>query len=118
MMNSPSRRLRPAATLTLLGLLLVCSGCAQLELDTYSSYEDWMVARQDPFDIESFGVETEKYGAVDYLLNDCVIRTPIFAVYDASRCVLSAFTLPYYALGGGKESDPTTTVADLPTGLE
>jgi hypothetical protein len=76
-----------------------------------------MVAREDPFDPEDLGVETEKYGAVDYLLNDCVIRAPIFALYDTSRCVLSAVTLPYYALGGGAE-DTREAARDLPVHLE
>jgi len=100
-------------------LLIFCaagfSGCALVDFGAYDSFDAWFACRKETFDIEDYGVDLEKRGHPDYVVNDLVIRTPVFVLYDTARIPLILVAAPYYMVkslapgdgdvggGGGKE---------------
>jgi hypothetical protein len=81
-------------------LLIVCaagfSGCALVDFGAYDSFDAWFVCRKDTFDVEDLGMDLEKYGHPDYVVNDLVVRTPVLVVYDTARIPLILVAAPYY----------------------
>ena len=113
--------IRPAlaACCVVLGLTAILPGCALVQFDRYDSFDGWFSATRDPFEPESIGVGgLEKGGTPDYVVNDLIIRSPVFLGYDLARFPLILVAVPRYALfptGKKKEirSDHSTP-ADKP----
>jgi hypothetical protein len=107
--------LRGLGGCVLLALLAgALSGCALTDFGAYRSFDDWFVCRHDTFAIEEYGVELPKYGHPDYVVNDLVIRPPIFIVYEAARFPLIVVAAPYYALGGGSSGGDSAAASSPP----
>lgn len=87
------------------GLALVClstSGCGLFELDTYDGFGDWYVGRSYSEEPEGLvrGVVVESWEgtAGGYIVNDLVIRTPVYFGYEVVRTVLIPVALPWYGV--------------------
>jgi hypothetical protein len=98
-MRQAKTRLVLVACSVVLGLGVFLPGCALVQFDRYDSFDGWFSATRDPFDPESLGVDgLKKNGTPDYVLNDLIIRSPIFLVRDLARIPLILVAIPRYAL--------------------
>jgi len=90
----------PTQSVLAVSLLIVVaaglSGCALVDFGAYDSFDEWYVCRKDTFNIEDCGVELEKHGHPDYVVNDMVIRSPVYLLYDTARVPLILVAAPYY----------------------
>jgi len=110
--SSPGRRY--AGTLfsrfLILPALLMLAGCSHLKFNAYENMDDWYAAREDTFDIEDVGIQGIDGSFGGYVVNDLVIRSPVYAVYDLTRLAVSPIAWPYYTYKyvarGFKRRDP------------
>ena len=84
--------------LLLLGTLPAMMGCSVLRLQTYDTFDEWYVDREQDMDtyIDSVGVEALEGTFTGYVLNDLLMRTPAFVTYEVTRTALISVALPFY----------------------
>lgn len=99
--------------LLLLGTVPALTGCSLLRLGTYETFDEWYVDRERDIDvyIDSIGVEALEGTFTGYVLNDLVLRTPVFVTYEATRTALIPVALPFYtakcAVGSASHDNET-----------
>ncbi len=92
-------------------LVLAASGCSLLRFGAYDSFDEWYVGREETFEADDIGFGTLHGSFTGYVVNDVVLRTPVYVAYELARTGLIPIALPYYAYGsllseGDRDASP------------
>lgn len=93
---------------TLLALTMLSTfGCSHVQFGSHASFDAWYVGRDDVLRVDQLGFTGMDGTFPGYVINDLVIRTPVYIVYEATWLVLVPVALPYYgvkSLSGGSDN--------------
>jgi hypothetical protein len=117
-MHSPIRDFGRLGLTTLLAVTVFSSsGCSHLQFGSYASFDAWYVGRDDVLRVDQLGFTGMDGTFPGYVINDLVIRTPVYIVYEATWLVLVPVALPYYgvkSLSGGSDNEEPPEEAATP----
>ena len=93
-------RLRKRCVLAALAVsfaTLLLPGCSHFRFGSYECFDEWYVGRADDFDPQDLGFASLDGDFTGYVVNDLIIRTPVFVVHEGIRTILVPVAVPYYA---------------------
>ena len=93
---------------------LPLAGCTHVRFGDHASFDSWYAGRDDAFRIDQIGFEGLDGSFTGYVLNDIVIRTPVYVLYEAVYVVMIPIALPYYGVKSITGSSQDTPEPEAP----
>ena len=80
--------------------MLGSTSCSLFRFGDYDRFDEWFASSgyHTNEEIPTIGIQGLEGTFTGYLVNDIVIRTPVFLVYDATWLLTGVVAIPYYTV--------------------